>query len=519
MKRVLVFLLFINLMIYAQEKQKLLGIVSFKSSQYIYIKFSSTEGINSDDTLYNPKDFPVGLVKFKSSTSVAAKSLKNLEVGDTVFAIIIVSPKSSQDISISDTVSFITKDSIVKVKTDISQDFRRYYSLRMSLQSYGDLKNYSSTNRLRYSFNYTSEKFFVDNLNFSTYFILTTHKNLSTPKGELKNYIKIYELSFNYIFQENHNIRFGRSLNPDLFSTGSIDGIQYSYKFRQNKFGIFLGSRPDYFTYWFNGKLVQGGILLSRVDSISNKSIENTIAFVEQTNQLKTDRRFIYFQHRNDLFPNSYFFFSTEFDFFLINKGNISKKINLTSLNALLTVRPFRQLNFNISYDSRKNVYYIESFKNTIDTLFEKALRQGLRISAFIRPINFLLINLQFGTRETPKDQSASNNYGATVGFNYLPIIYSSLSFGFNKIQTPFITGTNYSSYFSKNLFNDLTLTLNFRLYEFRQISTNRLFIDRFIEFGSYLNIFRNLSLSFTFEQKLNNEKSTYLMLDLTNRF
>lgn len=519
MKRVLVFLLLMNLITYAQEKQKLFGSVSFKSSQYVYIKFNSTEGINSDDTLYNLKDFPVGIVKFKSSTSVAAKSLRNLEIGDTVFAIVIASPKSSRDISTSDTVSFISKDSIVKAQTDIPQDFRKYYSLRMSFQSYGDIKNYRSTNRLRYSFNYSSEKFFLDNLNFNTYFILTTNKNLSTSRGELKNYLKIYELSFDYTFQENHNFRFGRSLNPNLFSIGSIDGIQYSYKLRQNKFGVFLGTRPDYFTYWFSGKLIQGGAFIYRVDSISNKSIENTIAFVEQTNRFKTDRRFVYFQHRNDLFPNSYFFFSSEFDFFLVNKGNISKKFNLTSLNALLSVRPFKQLNFNISYDSRKNIYYIESFKNSIDTLFENALRQGFRISAFIRPINLLYINLQYGRRETSQSQKSSNNYGATVGFNYLPIIYTSLSFGFNKIQTPFITGINYSSYFSKNLFNDLIINANFRLYEFRQNSTNRLFIDRFIEFGLYANIFSNLSLSLTFEQKLNNEKSGYLMLDLTNRF
>ncbi len=519
MKKVFAFLLLINLILPAQEKQKLIGIVTFKSSQYVYLKFNSTEKINSEDTLYNDKNLPVGLVKFKSSSSVAAKPIINLEIGDTVFAFITSIDKNAEEKSLSDSIPIISKDSVVKINAVISENYKKYYNLRMSIQSYGDLNNFNSTNRLRYSFTYSSEKFFWDNLNFNSYFIITTNKNLSSSNNDLKNLLKIYELSFDYTFNENHNIKFGRSLNQNIFSIGSIDGIQYSYKLNQNQFGIFVGSRPDYFTYWFNGELAQGGVFISRVDSFWSKAVENTIAFIEQTNQFKTDRRFIYFQHQNDLFPFSYFFFSSEFDFFLVNKGNVSKKVNLTSLNALLSFRPFRQLNLSISYDTRKNVYYIESFKNSIDTLFENALRQGFRISAFIRPINLFFINLQFGTRETRQDQKASNNYGATIGFNYLPIIYSSLSFGFNKIQNSFITGTNYSSYFSKNLFDDLMINLNFRLYEFRQNSTKRLFIDRFLEFGAYANIFRNLSFSITFEQKLNSDKSKFLMLDLTNRF
>lgn len=519
MNKVFAFLLLINLILLAQEKQKLMGIVTFKSSQYVYLKFNSTEKINPDDTLYNGKKLPVGVVKFKSSTSIAAKQIANLEIGDTVFAFVTFIVKNSEEKTLSDTISFVSKDSVVKINSDISESYKKYYDLRMSVQSYGDLNNYNSTNRLRYSLNYSTEKFFWDNLNFNSYFIITTNKSFSSSNKDLKNFLKIYELSFDYTFNENHNIKFGRSLNSNIFSLGSIDGIQYSYKLDQNKIGIFIGSRPDYSTYWFNIKLAQVGTFISRYDSIGTKSVENTVAFIEQTNQLKTDRRFIYFQHRNDIIPLTHFFFSSEFDFFLINKGTISKKVNLTSLNALLTFRPLRQINFNVSYDSRKNIYYMESFKNSIDTLFENTMRQGLRISAFIKPINLFFINFLYGKRETPRDQKASNNYGVTIGFNYLPIIYSSLSFGFNKIQTPFITGTNYSSYFSKNIFDDLMININFRLYQFRQNSTNRLFIDRFIEFGTYANIFRNLSLSLTFEQKLNSDKSRYLMLDLTNRF
>ncbi|MCR4417088.1 MAG: hypothetical protein NUV92_05025 [Ignavibacteria bacterium] len=519
MKKFIILIFLICVALDAQDKSKIFGVITFKSSQFEYIKFSTTEGINIDDTLYDLKGSIAAIVKFKSSTSIAAKPLNNLQIGDTIFAFINL-PVQLENIEKIDTTSNFGIDSVGILTTDNKLKSTKNYNLRMSIQSYGDLTNYNSTNRLRYSLNSSVENIFTNNLNFNSYFIVTTNRGSNTLNSrDVKNFLKIYELSFDYTFSENHNLIFGRSINPNIISLGSIDGIQYSYKFNQNRAGLFLGSRPDYFSYWFNINLFQGGLFFSRVDSFGTRTIDNSIAFIEQTNHLKSDRRFIYFQHRNDLLPNTYFFFSTEFDFFLVNKGMISKKFNLTSINALLTIRPIRQINFNISYDSRKNIYYLESFKNSIDTLFENVLRHGLRLSAFIRPFNLFFINLYFGTRETSRDLKASNNYGSTIGFNYLPIIYSSISFGFNRIQTPFVTGTNYSSYFSKNIFNDLMVNLNFRLYEFRQNITQRLFIDRFLELGLYANIFRNLSLSLTIEQKLNNEKSKFLMFDITNRF
>jgi hypothetical protein len=185
----------------------------------------------------------------------------------------------------------------------------------------------------------------------------------------------------------------------------------------------------------------------------------------------------------------------------------------------MINVRPHRIISFNLSYDSRRNVYFLESFKNSIDSLIENELRQGFRISTFIRPISLLFINLQYSQRETRKDQKSSNNYGATIGFNYLPIVKTNLSFSYYNYQTSFIDGKNYSIYLSKNLFDDVLMTGNFRLYEFTQVQSQRKFIDRFVELGLFINIIKNLSLSIDFEQKLNNEKSGYLMIDLTNRF
>jgi len=506
----------------AQVKTKIYGQVTFTSSQYVYLKFKSTEGINIKDTLFSlSTNQPAAIAQFLSSTSVAAKPLIELKVGDSLYAFILFEKDTS----------LIAKDSITKNDSSFSQEISnskliqresiksKKYNLRMSIQSYGDVNDFENTNRYRYSFAYQKDEFLSDNIDVDLYFIVNYNQRKTFPRNDVRDFLKIYSASLDYRFNENHSIKIGRSLNPYIFAAGSIDGIQYLFNTGTNHLGCILGSRPNYTNYWFKPDLFQAGVFYNRVDSISSTSMDNSIAFIEQTNKFKPDRRFIYFQHRNDFIPSTNIFLSSEFDFFYVNKGTISKKINLSSLYSMINVRPHRIISFNLSYDSRRNVYFLESFKNSIDSLIENELRQGFRISTFIRPISLLFINLQYSQRETRKDQKSSNNYGATIGFNYLPIVKTNLSLSYYNYQTSFIDGKNYSIYLSKNLFDDVLMTGNFRLYEFTQVQSQRKFIDRFVELGLFINIIKNLSLSIDFEQKLNNEKSGYLMIDLTNRF
>lgn len=520
LKLIFVLIAFWGVQIYAQVK--IFGEVTFLSSQYAYIKFNSTETLNPGDTLFSGfSNIPAAIVKFKSSTSVACQRLKSLNIGDTLFFYTEIRNQKEEiqkaSIIVSDTNSIEPRIEVIDLKKQVPN--KKTYNLRMSFQSYGDLNDFNNTNRYRYSFNFQKEEFLLTGLNFETYFIINYNKNKYTAKNDIKELLKIYSLNFDYQISENHNLIFGRSLNPYIYAIGSLDGIQYFYKTGANTFGVILGSRPDYTNYWFEPKLFQAGVFLNRIDSIKSKSIDNTIGFVEQTNKFKADRRYIYFQHRNNLIPLTNFFFSSEADFFFVNKGKITKKVNLSSLYSMLTIRPHRILSINLSYDSRRNVYYIESFKNTIDSLIENELRQGFRISALIRPFSILFINLQYSRREIRNDMRPTSNIGTTIGFNNLPIINTSISFNYYKYLTSFIEGNNYSIYISKNLFGDLLLTGNFRLYQFRQIQSHLMLLDRFAEIGLYMNLFKNLSISINFEKKINREKSSYLMIDFTNRF
>lgn len=520
--RVCLLILFtISNFIFSQSLEKLVGKVTFISSQYAYIRFESTGGISPSDTLYDFSNLPAAVVSFMSSSSIASKPLKQLQIGDSVFALISI----QDEVKINQIDSVQLTDSVFRPKTIINQSDGRkelktkLYQLKISGQSYGDLNDFDKTTRYRYTLNYSNEKFLGFNSSFASYLIFNMNQSKTSRGNKLSDNLKIYQLEIETNLNEKNQLKVGRGLNKYLYSIGSIDGVQYQTSLENTTLGVILGSRPDYTNYWFNFNLLQAGIFLYRTDSILSSQMENTFGFIEQTNKLKSDRRYLYFQHRNSFIPSTNLFFSSEVDFFQVNKGIISKKLNLTSLYGFINIRLHRNFNINISYDSRKNVYYLESFKNTIDTLLENEMRQGFRISAFIRPINFLFMNIFYSQRETAKDKKASNNYGITVGSSLVPIIKSSLSLNFNQYNTSFVRGNNYSIYLSKNILDNLFMTTNFRLYEFKNVQIERLIVDRFLEFGFFWNILRSLSLSLNYEQKLNNEKSRYLMLDITTRF
>ena len=66
--------------------------------------------------------------------------------------------------------------------------------------------------------------------------------------------------------------------------------------------------RPDYQNYSFDPTLFQYGAYLAYSTRSPGKFTESSVAYVEQTNDFKTDRRFLYFQHSNNLIKNLNFF-------------------------------------------------------------------------------------------------------------------------------------------------------------------------------------------------------------------
>ena len=106
-KLVFAALLFIAQFVNAQDKsfEQRTGRISFVTSQNIYVRFESTNGINKNDTLYiadNGKFKPAIVVQYVSSNSCSGLSVTNYQfkVEDAVIALVKkVIPPSEEKIS------------------------------------------------------------------------------------------------------------------------------------------------------------------------------------------------------------------------------------------------------------------------------------------------------------------------------------------------------------------------------------------------------------------------------------
>ena len=169
-----------------------------------------------------------------------------------------------------------------------------------------------------------------------------------------------------------------------------MDGVQFEKTINRFAFGAFAGFRPDYMTYGFDFSLFQYGAFAAYNTKSASGYTETSLAFMQQMNNSKTDRRFLYFQHSNTLVKNLNLFATLEADLYELITDSLGNEtpqstFSLTGLYISLSYRPGRNFSISGSYDARKNVMYYETYKTYVDRILENELRQGFRLQASYR--------------------------------------------------------------------------------------------------------------------------------------
>ena len=141
--------------------------------------------------------------------------------------------------------------------------------------------------------------------------------------------------------------------------------------------------------------------------------MQNSLAFIEQTNQSLTDRRFVYFQHNSWLMENLYFFASSEMDLYKKVKETKETTFNLSNVYLSMRYRIMRQLSMGLSYSSRQNIIYYETYKDFVERLLDTEALQGWRFRINSRPVKYLALGVSAGYRYRKEDPQASKHvYG-----------------------------------------------------------------------------------------------------------
>ena len=519
------------------------GNINYISSQNVYVQFANTGGIDIGDTLFSVKNDtyqPVLRVKNKSTISCIGTVIGSYipAKSNSVYArkkveltpIEILSQKSKQGIALNDQA--INNSKKGKQSTGNGSSFSGRASISGFLNNTSDT-TINSTYRFNLSLN--AHHIGNSNLSFESDLSLTnrntfrTFVNLSSVADTMKlvnfsqtfNDIKIYNLSLKYDIGKTASVLFGRKINLNLANIGAIDGLQFENNGKYISFGAVVGSRPDLYTYAINPNLFQFGAFISHHLIDKSGIMQTSVAFFNQTNNMLTDRRFVYIQHTNSLMKNVDFFGSAEVDLFGLQNNLPVTTFNLTSAYLSLRWSALHNLSMSVSYDARKNVYYYETYKNYVDSLLDKETRQGYRFLINYQPFSHLSWGGTAGYRLATATSGQSLNGYSYLTFSQLPLIEASITIDATALKTTYMNGTIYGASLSRDFFNGkFNVDLSYQKVNYVFATTTQLLEDN-ADINLSWRITRKLFLSMDLEasKDTNSNLLGRLFFNITQRF
>jgi len=316
-------------------------------------------------------------------------------------------------------------------------------------------------------------------------------------------------------------VSLGRKINPKLSSVGAIDGLQFEKKFKAITLGAIAGSRPDYMDYSINPDLLQYGVYLGHELVNKNGSMQNTLAFVEQTNHSVTDRRFAYFQHTNTLIKNLFFFASAEVDLYKKVDDIKENTFDLSNTYLSLRYRIIRPLSIGLSYSARNNLIYYETYKDFVERLLENETLQGWRFRINYRPAKYLFLGVNAGYRYRKEDPRPSKNLNGHLTYSKVPGIGASVTLSTTWLETSYLNGIVYGAGISRNLISGkLTAGLKYRYVDYLYQNTEMALIQHVGEANLSWMVYRKLSLSVYYEGTFEKEVPYHrIFINITQRF
>ena len=500
------------------------GTVTYITSQNVYVKFNNTARIKAGDTLFiqQGENF-VPALKVKDLSSISCVcipvSAMTFKVSDKIFFLPSKIPAPTKlEAALPKTANLPepgNQKAIPKPDTTTGKplEYKKSQQIHgfVNVSSYSNFSNYSYLNSQREKLTFSLSAKNLGNSNLSAECYISYYlddKQWNETTHSVFNQLKIYSLAFSYDFGKRSTLWLGRTLNPKLSNMGSNDGLQFELKFKPISIGIIAGFRPNFTDYGFNTSLFQFGTYLYNETALKKGFMQTTLAFINQTNSWKPDRRFFYFQHINSLVKNLTFFGSLEVDIFgkVLNSVDSTLKTmstpKLTNLYVSLSYRILRHLGISFSYSNRQNVIYYETFKNYIDRLLDNPSLQGYSLQVNYSPVNKLSIGATATYRFEKPDPKPSQNIYAYITYSRIPGINTSVTVSTILMKTGYLNGNIYSAGLSKDLASGkLYLGLTYRYVDYHYFNTENIpTLQNFGEFSLSWKIIRKLLLSVYYE-------------------
>ena len=557
--------IFICTLLMAQSEDNVLqGNVSYVGNQNVYVSFVNTDGIKVGDSLYVVKENRwrgVLLVKDLSSISCVCTpvGLNVFSATNMVFAKKVLEKPVEQDLQ-KQLEAVAVNDQAIKAvgKKDVNHDQDSKVNGRISISSYSNITDNTpsfnvdsvnkmvATHRLRYNLELNSEHISNSKLSFASNLSFTNQLNHPIDQNDG---LRIYDLALKYDYSKTLTLQAGRSINPQMANIGAVDGFQFEKSIQNFSYGALVGTRPNDVNYGYDPRLMEfGGFVGHHYENEKGRYSQTSFAFFNQTNSLVTDRRYIYFQHSNNLLKHVDFFCSFEADLYRLDTvhlgfttDSIPRQIyyfqpksvfELTGVYASLRYKPWKQLSMSMIYDARNNVYFYETFKNTFNGNFDKMTRQGWKFQATVLPFNNLIWGSSAGYRLNPNDGSASTNTHNYLTYTNIPFINTAITIGATTLKTYTMNSSMYDISLSRDIINgklfaDIQYSMVNYVYNNTNTSTTKpIIFENTSLFQNIATLSLNwrltnkLMLSADFEGTLDaDHKYGLMMLNITQRF
>ncbi len=498
-------------------KESLSGQISFISSQNVYVKFKSTAGISVGDTLFlssNGGITPILKVNNLSSSSCVCTNISTVNLSTTVQ--VIAKPRIiaiKPEVKVTGT---LVKKSTAHDTTIISQnkplhtkELNSNTKGSISVNSYSDFSNTAAKNSQRFRYTFSLDAKNINNSNFSIEsYLAFNHKygEWGVVKSDVFDALKIYNLSVRYDPNKTTQISIGRKMNSRISSIGAIDGLQVEKTLNKFVLGAIVGSRPDYLDYGFNAKLLQYGTYLALNTKSNDRYTESSVAFMQQMNNSKIDRRFVYFQHSNSIIKNLYFYSTFEVDLYKVDSLTNKSQSTFNPVGAYISLRYriSKKITISGSYDARKNIIFYETYKTLIDRILESELRQGFRLQANYRITNDLTFGLQSGYRFSKTDPKPSKNTYGYLTYNQIPGLDISTTISGTYLESNYMTGKIIGISLSRELFKGkVQSSMGYRYVNYNLTTSHINVIQNIGEMSLSWQLSKNIFFSFNYEGTL----------------
>ena len=527
---------FVGQVTFAQSGDRRDGVVSYLTSQNVYIKYDRTSDIQAGDTLYlavHDRLVPAVVVQHTSSLSVMGIPIgdASLKVGDTlVYQEVQVksAPGNTAPVPVEVPAEALPEPDVPiapGITGQAPQSKARVQSIRgkLSVSMYQHLYGAVAPDveRLRYIFSLQARNISQSRLSADVY-VSYRHQfeDWQADTASRSKALRVYSLALNYDLTDRTHITIGRKVNLNISNIGAVDGFQLEHGFGKFTAGGFYGSRPDHLDYGFNFDLKQYGGFIGFKSPLKHGYVQSSLAIVEQRNGGITDRRFAYLQHSSTLTKTLSLFASAEFDLYANVDSVADNAIHFTSTYVSLQYRPTRKLTVYGSYDARKNVIFYETYKNFIDNLIEQEMRQGLRLRATYRFIKYMTLGSSIGYR-FQKDQGAnSTNVHTYLTHSRIPGINASAMASLIWLKNDYTQGFVYGIRLSRDILSQkVYIEGEYRIANYQYGFADLKLHQNIVGVTVAWRIMKKLAFSVDYEGVFADQPNNRIHFNLTQRF